>query len=249
LSKGFDCASPLTAETAAAFKANGYEFVIRYLVPTRYAKALTKDEADIIQAAGLKIVSIYETTANRSLDGHAAGLEDGATAAQCAAAVGQPEGTCIYFNAADFDPNADQIPTIIDYIHGCNEATPSYSTGDYGPYNVVTAVKNAGAASHGFQTYAWSSGKRADCQIYQWQNGDQYDEDESFGCEGWWGTEPASLPATVATKLDPGVALTWINTWGIPSWNAAIAAVDKEQADYIHWLCNMLREASGLPLE
>jgi hypothetical protein len=246
MAKGFDCATPLTADTAAAFRANGYDFVARYLVlPEKYWKALTKEEADLIQAAGLKIVSVFETTADRALGGHAAGLEDGATAAQCAASVGQPDGSTIYF-AVDFAPTAAQMQTVIDYIRGCNDATPTYSTGVYGSFDVVTAVKAAGAASHLWQTYAWSGGQLADCQVYQWQNGAEYDEDKSFGCEGWWGETPAAPPAPVATKLDPGVALTIINTWIVPSYNAT---TDQAQKDYYHWLANQLREAAGLPLE
>jgi hypothetical protein len=61
-------------------------------------------------------------------------------------------------------------------------------------------------------------------------------------------------------KLDPGVALTMINTFLKPSWAAADvqlkaaqdsnkAAAWKEQRDYYAWLANSLRDASGLPRE
>lgn len=245
MAKGFDCATPLTAETAASFKANGYDFVARYLVPVRYCKALTKEEADIIQAAGLKIVSVFETTADRALAGYQAGLRDGLTVKQCAADVSQPEGSTIYF-AVDFNPTPDQMQTVIEYIHGCNDATSTYSTGIYGSFEVVNAVKAAGAASHLWQTYAWSGCQLADCQIFQWQNGEQYDDDKSFGCEGWWGADPVTPSAPVQTVLDPGVALTILNTWMSPSYNAT---TDQGQKDYIRWLGQELRKAAGLPLE
>ena len=45
MTKGFDCSTPLTAQTAAAFVKDGYSFVARYLVPSGY-KALTKSEAE-----------------------------------------------------------------------------------------------------------------------------------------------------------------------------------------------------------
>lgn len=247
MSKGFDAATPLNATTAASFKSNGYEFVCRYLVPAASAwKALTKTEADVIQASGMKIVSVFETTADRALGGRGAGLIDGAIASQCAVDVGQPEGSTIYF-AVDFDPTPDQMSAVIAYIKGANDATPNYSTGVYGSYDVVTAVRAAGAASHVWQTYAWSGGKLADCQIFQYQNGEQYDEDRSFGLEGWWGTAPlAPAPTSVPTLLDPGVALTVINTWMVPSYNTI---KDQGQRDYIHWLANELRKASGLTAE
>lgn len=245
MSKGFDCATPLTASTAASFKANGYEYVCRYLVPATTAwKALTKGEADLIQAAGMQIVSVYETTADRALGGREAGLHDGAIASQCAREVGQTIGSTIYF-AVDFDPTSSQMQTIIDYIKGANDATPQYSTGVYGSYNVVTAVKAAGAASHLWQTYAWSRGQVADCQIFQYQNGEQYDEDKSFGNEGWWGT-PAPAVASATTILDPGVALTVINTWIKPSYDST---TDAGQKNYYHWLANQLRLAAGLGIE
>jgi hypothetical protein len=146
----------------------------------------------------------------------------------------------------DFDPAPDQMQTVIEYIRGCNDATPQFPTGVYGSYDVVNAVHGAGAASHMWQTYAWSGGKLADCQIFQWQNGEQYDEDKSFGLEGWWGTEPVTPPAPISTGLDPGVALTVINTWMVKSYNET---KDQGQKDYIHWLANMLRKAASLPLE
>jgi flagellum-specific peptidoglycan hydrolase FlgJ len=63
--------------------------------------------------------------------------------------------------------------------------------------------------------------------------------------------------------LDKGVAQTIINTWISPSWhdaqrgydvaevedNESVMAAYKEQMDYLHWLANELRKASGLPLE
>lgn len=127
------------------------------------------------------------------------------------------------------------MQTIIEYIKGANDATPSYSTGVYGSYSVVNAVKGAGVASHVWQTYAWSHGHLADCQIFQYQNGERYDEENSFGYEGWWGADPVTPPAPAVIKLDPGIALTVINSWMVPSYNAT---KDQGQKDYILWLAN-----------
>lgn len=46
--------------------------------------------------------------------------------------------------------------------------------------------------------------------------------------------------------LDKGVAITVINTWLKPSWDKSNTAGDTEQADYIHWLADKIREGSGL---
>lgn len=156
MTKGFDCSTPLTAQTAAAFVKDGYSFVARYLVPSGY-KALTKSEADRISQAGLEIVSVFETTANRALGGRSAGLADGATAVQVAHQLGQPAGSCIYF-AVDFDATSAQMATIVAYIKRQVKRL-GYTTGVYGSYAVMEAVKKAGACSRFWQTYAWSGGK------------------------------------------------------------------------------------------
>lgn len=247
MAKGFDCSTPLTAETAAKFFADGYEFVCRYLVPSG-SKRLTAEEAERISEAGLKIVSVFETTAERALGGREAGLADGASALEVAAEVGQPEESAIYF-AVDFDATDDQMPTIIEYIQAASEATPNYLTGVYGSYAVVEAVRASGACSRFWQTYAWSNGQVSEARnIYQYQNditvnGIAVDLDESYGSEGSWNT---SSDTRSDNMLDPGVAQTIIDTWISPAW---YATEDQEQKDYLHWLANQLRIAAGLPEE
>lgn len=195
MTKGFDCATPVTAETAAAFAAEGYAFVCRYLVQSGW-KRLTAEEAANISAAGLNIVSVFETTADRALGGRDAGLADGRTAAQTAFSVGQSRGSTIYF-AVDFEATASQMQTVIEYIRGASEATPDFTTGVYGSYSVVDAVHAAGACSRFWQTRAWSYGKVTPvADIYQYDcgpaglgleaNGIQVDLNESYGDEGWW---------------------------------------------------------------
>ncbi|NOU93692.1 DUF1906 domain-containing protein [Paenibacillus sp. LMG 31456] len=245
MAKGFDCATPLTAQTAAAFSADGYEFVCRYLVPSG-SKRLTSNEAILISQEGLQIVSVFETTADRALGGRAAGLADGATALEVAAQIGQPEGSTIYF-AVDFDATSAQMPVVIEYVRAASEATPAYNTGVYGSYAVVEAVSSAGACSRFWQTYAWSGGQRSAANnIYQYQNdirvnGIDVDLDESYGNEGWWSLS-SDNGGSEDTMLDPGVAQTIINTWISPAW---YETHDQEQKDYLHWLANQLRIASG----
>ncbi|MEC0210297.1 hypothetical protein P4H70_15270 [Paenibacillus ehimensis] len=62
--------------------------------------------------------------------------------------------------------------------------------------------------------------------------------------------------------LDAGVANTVIDTWMSPAWkeldakrqeaeqrgDGTAAAAYEQQADYIHWLANELRKASGQPM-
>lgn len=190
MAKGFDCATPLTKETAEAFRADGYEFVCRYLVPAGW-KRLTKEEAELIGATGMKLVSVFETTADRALGGREAGLADGASAARTAEAIGQPKGSAIYF-AVDFDAAPAQMQTVLAYIRGAGEAAPDFLAGVYGSYAVIEAAKTAGACSRFWQTYAWSYGAKADSiQLFQYENdvivnGIGIDRNDSYGDEGWW---------------------------------------------------------------
>ncbi|NOU85071.1 DUF1906 domain-containing protein [Paenibacillus sp. LMG 31460] len=246
MTKGFDCSTPLTAQTAAAFVNDGYLFVARYLVPSGY-KALTKSESETISEAGLQIVSVFETTANRALGGRSAGLADGATAVQVAHNLGQPPGSCIYF-AVDFDASSAQMPTIIAYIRAASEATPEYTTGVYGSYTVMEAVRNAGACSHFWQTYAWSGGKKANfINIYQYLNdvvehGIGVDYDDSYGNEGWWNTiappePPVSYPLS---PKDANVIIPFLSA----GYEATSSTAAREE---FHRLANELRRVSGQP--
>ncbi|NEW05321.1 DUF1906 domain-containing protein [Paenibacillus sp. SYP-B3998] len=243
MTKGFDCSTPLTIQTAAAFAKDGYEFVARYLVPGG-AKALTKSEANTISSAGLNILSVFETTASRALGGRSAGLADGDIALQVAKTVGQPSGSCIYF-AVDFDATSSQLSTVIDYMKAASEATPGYTTGVYGSYSVVEAVRAAGACSRFWQTYAWSRGNKSTfLHVYQYLNdvtihGVGIDYDESYGNEGLWNT--ADLPETpLLFATDANKIISFLAA----AYDATQSAAARAE---FHRLANVLRTASGQP--
>lgn len=262
MTKGFDCASPLTAETAAAFAEDGYEFVCRYLAPAGYWKRLTAEEAAAISATGLQIVSVFETSADRALGGYDAGKEDGAIATQMAQEVGQLAGSTIYF-AIDFQPAEEQLQTVLDYIRGASEATPDYKTGVYGSYAVIEEAVNADVCSHFWQTLAWSRGQQsAYANIYQNDcgpdgqglpmNGIKVDLDESYGNEGWWSLAareetsdpdpPPEQPAYLLCVDDANKIISLIS-------GAYGSTDDPEAQAEFHRLANELRKASGQPEE
>jgi hypothetical protein len=245
---GFDCAASLTPGTAAAFARDGYVFVARYLVPNSW-KMLTRQEAETITAAGLKIVSVFETTANRPLTGRDGGLNDGAFALSLARTMGQPEGSAIYF-AVDFDATADQMPLVIAYIRAASENTPGYNTGVYGSYAVIEAARVAGACSRFWQTYAWSRGSKSDAaNIYQYENdilvhGIGVDLDESYGDEGWWNTaEPAQSGGQSMIMPEDANKMMGFLKAGLA------AAPNPEAKAEFQRLANELRRVSGQPME
>lgn len=245
--EGIDCATPLNATTAKSLAAAGYRFAARYLVPPGYAwKRLTRTEAEAITEAGLQIVSVYETTANRPAGGTVAGLADGAAAYREAQAIGQPTGSAIYF-AVDYDAGPGQYDEIEAYLRAAAEQIPGYAAGVYGSYQIVEEMAKRQACLHFWQTYAWSRGKRSDrANLYQYRNnvkasGITLDLNESFGNEGWWNTKPKQSETATLSQEDANKVIVILQA----AWKAAATQADKDE---IHRLANEIRQAAGLPM-
>ncbi len=185
--RGVDCASPVSARAAMILKAEGFSFVGRYLVPPSYTKALSWAEAEIISAAGLDILCVWETTAARMRGGAAAGREDGARAYARARELGVTENTILYF-AADFDAQPEEMSAIRNYMISASIEIQPYRVGIYGGYHTIEAVK--AMPIQGFwQCVAWSNGRVSDAMtVYQAQ---------------WQGTEEAkALGAKLGIAVD-----------------------------------------------
>lgn len=189
--KGFDCATPLTANTALLFASQGYSFVCRYLASQNSWKRLTANEAIICSDAGLWIVSVFERGATNALSGASQGREDGILALRYAQEVGQPEGSVIYA-AVDTDTNSTHYNTIESYLRAFDEQISGYELGIYGEYEICNEMKKRGVVNKVWQTYAWSRGaKMVDPNIYQFENdvvvnGIGIDRDTSDGDAGGW---------------------------------------------------------------
>lgn len=172
--KGIDCAAKLTAQTAAAIRAEGYAFAGRYLVPNSGDlawKALTKAEAEAITGAGLRLLTVWETTANRVLGGAAAGAADGVSALKCALEIGMPASGIIYF-AVDFNAQVGEMTTIEAYLRAARANTGEYEIGVYGPYGLIEEMARRKACSAFWQCLAWSCGKKsAYLDVYQGWSG------------------------------------------------------------------------------
>lgn len=244
MAKGIDCANPLTVASAAKLAAAGYSFAARYLVPQEYAwKRLTRTEADAITNAGMQIVSVYETTANRPAGGAKNGYLDGAAAYREAKAIGQPKGTAIYF-AVDYDANPDDYDSIAAYLQAAAAQIPGYKVGVYGSFTVIEAMLGRSVAQCAWQTYAWSRGKKsALANIFQHQNdvkvaGIAVDLNESYGNEGWWNTLPEIKP--LMSKQDANKIIGFLQA-------AYQSTTDPEAKEEFHRLANELRKASGQP--
>ncbi len=250
--KGFDCSTPLTAGIAAAFKADGQEFVIRYIdTNTSSFKRLTIAEAEIISEAGLQIVSVFERMGDQASINGLRGVSDGLVALQAAKDLGQPEGSTIYF-AVDYEAQASDMSNIEAYIRAAANATPQYSTGIYGSKAAIDEMQKRGACSHFWQTYAWSNGQKAEgIHLYQYSNdrilhGISVDLNEGYGNEGRWSTMPA-IQVSDANKVIGLLGEAFkqgITKITLP--DGTVAVVDQAE---IHRLANVQRAASGQTIQ
>jgi len=247
---GIDCATPLTPASAKALVNAGNRFAARYLVPPAYGwKRLTRKEAEAIADAGLQIVSVYETAANRPAGGALSGQADGLAAFREAQAIGQPLGSAIYY-AVDFDAAPQDYDAIEAYLRAAATQTSGYATGVYGSFDVVEEMAKRQACVHFWQTYAWSHGKKsAHANLHQHRNNVQIagitvDLNESFGNEGGWSLQPKTPKETnkPMSKEDANVIIGFLQA----AWKATTTQADKDE---FHRLANEVRKAANIPLE
>jgi hypothetical protein len=148
----------------------GFRFVVRYLSdggPGLPGKLLTPDEADRLRAAGVEIVSNWETTSDRMLDGYAAGVYDATLARAQVLACGGREDRPIYFSA-DFDALPQQQDAITAYLQGAASVIGAANVGIYGGYWPVSRALDVGVAHWAWQTDAWSGTNTEDrAQLHQ----------------------------------------------------------------------------------
>jgi hypothetical protein len=138
--------------TIAAIKATGAHWVARYFSPDT-SKNLTAAEVHDYPAAGLAVVTVFESTAGRATAGFAAGAADARLAEQQRIAVGLPASHIHHF-AVDEDTSWASVQP---YFDGAASVIGLARTGCYGGLHVIE-----GAAAHGlrflWQTVAWSGG-------------------------------------------------------------------------------------------
>lgn len=154
----------------AALKAAGKHFAVRYVdYPGAGGKGLTLPEMQALNAAGLSVVLVFETTADRALEGWAAGNEDAARAKLEMNKLWLPFDMPCYF-AVDFDAQDSQMPQIQAYFDGVEHILGADRVGVYGSKRVIDYF--APQFRYLWQTYAWSGGLLSDeATLYQYENG------------------------------------------------------------------------------
>lgn len=126
--------------------------VIRYLSRSS-AKNISPAEMQSLRNAGLAVALVWETTANMTDGGAAAGTRDGIEANRQADAVGFPKDRPIFY-AVDHDPSPSEWDTIAGYLNAA-EAQGRRSE-VYGNDRVCIEMTRRGASTRPWQCRAWS---------------------------------------------------------------------------------------------
>lgn len=172
--QGVDTAARISASSAKALRDNGISFVGRYLVPPSAYKYLSLEESKNIRDAGLAILLIWETTAERAKQGAKAGREDGAKAFEISQSYGIPYNCAIYF-AVDYDAPKSDYAAIEEYLYNAKKEINPYRIGVYGKADLINSIK----ADCYMQCVAWSYGaisSKNNVYQYAWQGDERAKE-------------------------------------------------------------------------
>lgn len=148
--KGMDVA--WARPTIAEIKATGAHWVARYF-SLDASKNLTAAEVRDYVAAGLSVVTVYESTAARALQGRAAGVADAVLAERQRVAVGLPITHVQHF-AVDSDVSWASVQA---YFDGAASVVGLDRVGCYGGLRVINGAQAYGIR-YLWQTVAWSGG-------------------------------------------------------------------------------------------
>lgn len=228
-----DLSFVLDASTVDILSKNGVTHVGRYLSHTSW-KGLNAKEVAAIKAAGLDIISIYETNpTHASYFTAAQGQADAKAAMSLAKEIGQPTGTAIYFTV-DFDCPSTTFGAVDEYFLAVKQNLVGYSVGAYGSYSVIGHLKSLGHAEYFFQTLAWSGGKKQSfLHLYQYACDTKlgglpvdFDSLEQKNVGAWGTPNPVSKPSptSVPVKRDGKlqVLVTNLNVRNLPSTNGSV---------------------------
>jgi len=129
--KGFDVDTPLTPETARAFRAAGYGFCVRYVgrVAMKAGRDLTADEARIILDAGLALMIVQHVLNPGWSPTAALGAQYGANAATFTRQIGVPEGVTVWCDLECVNSNASAA----DVVGFCNAWFDAVAGAGYEP--------------------------------------------------------------------------------------------------------------------
>lgn len=166
MAKGIDTPSNCWQKTDC-LRSAGIAFVGRYYNVNNPGKNLTRTEAGVLIGAGLTVVAVWENGFPTRPDYFTSGQgqQDARRAIACASAVGQPQGSAIYF-AVDYDASPEDISgPVVKYFDAVSEifdsAERTYEAGAYGSGAVLSALHEEGLIGWLWlaQSLGWSGSK------------------------------------------------------------------------------------------
>ncbi len=186
-------AAMLAAKVAFVCRYTGYFSGYDIAHPEKpQGKCLWPGEATALNKAGIAVVSNWEWSANRAVQGRSAGEWDADKADKIHRACGGPSDRPIYFSVDVNIPGQE----VNAYFQGVASVLGLHRTGAYGSYAVLHELFNVGAITWGWQTYAWSGGMwEPRAQLRQYHNsvslaGHEVDYNSSMQADfGQWGIE------------------------------------------------------------
>ena len=192
-------------------KQGGVEFVCRYISSPGNPKNINTAELAALRAAGLPVVIVFETTANRALGGAPSGKFDATSALNQIKALGTPDAI-VYF-AVDFNVGSANEISVEEYFRAVVGVLGYERVGAYGGLRIITRLLNRKVCKWAWQTYAWSGGKwdlRA--HIRQYKNGQNIagvSVDYDLAMFSDFGQWPRPVPVVVPAE---------VKTWSKPPW-------------------------------
>lgn len=202
--------------TVAEIKAAGAHWVARYFSPDA-SKNLTAAEVKDYQAAGLPVVTVYESTATRATQsGKAGGVADAQLAEQQRAAAGLPADHVQHF-AVDQDATWEQVAP---YFEGVVSNIHRDRVGVYGGLKVIEGAYGAGFRFL-WQTVAWSDGTWSEHATIRQSGGTvlQGGADVDLAEVPNFGQSPTPIPAPVpvpSTVEETMLLIVYVDRAGYP---------------------------------
>lgn len=146
--------------SVSAMQAAGVKEICRYISPNpNHPKNLTAVERDAYLAGGLGLWLVFENSTLDPLKGGVFGQTHGLLAQSFATRLGYPANVPLYV-AVDFDVQPAQMPSVLAYLSAV-QAVCTYEIRPYGSFRMIESAFAAGISVGGWQTVAWSYGKRS----------------------------------------------------------------------------------------
>ena len=209
---------------AAAIRAAGFNGVMRY-VPypgdLPIPKGIYPAELEELRADGLSVGLVFESSANRALDGRDAGIADANATLWSRTYLKWPEGLPTYF-AVDFDLQASQYNAVAEYFRGVNSVFGAERTGVYGGSRTLELISTLGLARYFWQSLGWRYGVDFPGRhLFQYGggliNGGEVDYNRVFINDfGQWLSEEEEMPDPRVDKLVAAMG----GEAAVDAWNA-----------------------------